>query len=124
MVKTMNPDQISGFWNDEGWMNACSAVSCYNLVFVSAGSELTSLPGPNFPSSYSQKVGVSSPSRLVYVGVCLPRVLSFLTLVSSPTGTCVNNTSVLMFKKGSFEVRGTIHPVAIKVRVFGKLPCS
>lgn len=32
-----------------------------------------------------------------------------------PTGTCVNNTSVMMFKKGSFEIGGTIYPVAIKV---------
>jgi hypothetical protein len=31
-------------------------------------------------------------------------------------GTCINNTSVMMFKKGSFEVGGTIYPVAIKVR--------
>uniref|UniRef100_A0A8C6P0Q0 1-acylglycerol-3-phosphate O-acyltransferase 9, like n=1 Tax=Nothobranchius furzeri TaxID=105023 RepID=A0A8C6P0Q0_NOTFU len=29
-------------------------------------------------------------------------------------GTCVNNTSVMMFKKGSFEIGTTIHPVAIK----------
>uniref|UniRef100_A0A8C6P1C4 1-acylglycerol-3-phosphate O-acyltransferase 9, like n=1 Tax=Nothobranchius furzeri TaxID=105023 RepID=A0A8C6P1C4_NOTFU len=28
--------------------------------------------------------------------------------------TCVNNTSVMMFKKGSFEIGTTIHPVAIK----------
>uniref|UniRef100_A0A8C7K833 1-acylglycerol-3-phosphate O-acyltransferase 9, like n=1 Tax=Oncorhynchus kisutch TaxID=8019 RepID=A0A8C7K833_ONCKI len=33
-------------------------------------------------------------------------------LVSS--GTCINNTSVMMFKKGSFEIGGTIYPVAIK----------
>jgi len=32
-----------------------------------------------------------------------------------PEGTCINNTSVMMFKKGSFEVGGTIYPVAIKV---------
>uniref|UniRef100_A0A8C8E2K9 Glycerol-3-phosphate acyltransferase 3 n=1 Tax=Oryzias sinensis TaxID=183150 RepID=A0A8C8E2K9_9TELE len=37
-----------------------------------------------------------------------------LPILIFPEGTCVNNTSVLMFKKGSFEVRGTIHPVAIK----------
>uniref|UniRef100_A0A672ZK82 Glycerol-3-phosphate acyltransferase 3-like n=1 Tax=Sphaeramia orbicularis TaxID=375764 RepID=A0A672ZK82_9TELE len=30
------------------------------------------------------------------------------------TGTCVNNTSVMMFKKGSFEIGATIYPVAIK----------
>ncbi|XP_054846371.1 glycerol-3-phosphate acyltransferase 3-like [Eublepharis macularius] len=31
-----------------------------------------------------------------------------------PEGTCVNNTSVMMFKKGTFEVETTIYPVAIK----------
>ncbi|CAB3222426.1 unnamed protein product [Arctia plantaginis] len=31
-----------------------------------------------------------------------------------PEGTCINNTSVMQFKKGSFEVGGTIFPVAIK----------
>jgi len=31
-----------------------------------------------------------------------------------PEGTCINNTSIMMFKKGSFEVGGTIYPAAIK----------
>ncbi|XP_072941192.1 glycerol-3-phosphate acyltransferase 4 isoform X2 [Epargyreus clarus] len=31
-----------------------------------------------------------------------------------PEGTCINNTSVVQFKKGSFEMGGTIYPVAIK----------
>ncbi|XP_053694669.1 glycerol-3-phosphate acyltransferase 3 [Sabethes cyaneus] len=31
-----------------------------------------------------------------------------------PEGTCINNTSVMQFKKGSFEVGGMIYPVAIK----------
>ncbi|XP_030035621.1 glycerol-3-phosphate acyltransferase 3 isoform X2 [Manduca sexta] len=31
-----------------------------------------------------------------------------------PEGTCINNTSVMQFKKGSFEVGGIIYPVAIK----------
>lgn len=31
------------------------------------------------------------------------------------TGTCINNTSVMMFRKGSFEIGGAVHPVAIKV---------
>ncbi|XP_052131471.1 glycerol-3-phosphate acyltransferase 3 isoform X1 [Frankliniella occidentalis] len=31
-----------------------------------------------------------------------------------PEGTCINNTSVMQFKKGSFEVNGAIYPVAIK----------
>ncbi|XP_038844780.1 glycerol-3-phosphate acyltransferase 4-like [Salvelinus namaycush] len=31
-----------------------------------------------------------------------------------PEGTCINNTSVMMFKKGSFEIGCTFYPVAIK----------
>ncbi|XP_074546146.1 glycerol-3-phosphate acyltransferase 4 isoform X2 [Halichoeres trimaculatus] len=31
-----------------------------------------------------------------------------------PEGTCINNTSVMMFKKGSFEISCTVYPVAIK----------
>ena len=38
-----------------------------------------------------------------------------LPLLIFPEGTCINNTSVMMFKKGSFEIReATIYPVAIK----------
>ncbi|NXP61095.1 GPAT3 acyltransferase, partial [Chloropsis cyanopogon] len=37
-----------------------------------------------------------------------------LPILIFPEGTCVNNTLVMMFKKGSFEVGGTIYPVAIK----------
>ncbi|KAM6965023.1 glycerol-3-phosphate acyltransferase 3-like [Aplochiton taeniatus] len=37
-----------------------------------------------------------------------------LPILIFPEGTCVNNTSVMMFKKGSFEIGGTIYPVAIK----------
>ena len=40
-----------------------------------------------------------------------------VSLNSFPTGTCINNTSVMMFKKGSFEVTKTIYPVAIKVYI-------
>jgi 1-acyl-sn-glycerol-3-phosphate acyltransferase len=36
-----------------------------------------------------------------------------------PEGTCINNTSVMQFKKGSFEVGSVIYPVAIKVSVVG-----
>ena len=42
-------------------------------------------------------------------------VVNWVTLYS--TGTCVNNTSVMMFKKGSFEIGCTVYPVAIKVRL-------
>lgn len=31
-----------------------------------------------------------------------------------PEGTCINNTSVMMFKKGCFEIDAPIYPVAIK----------
>lgn len=39
----------------------------------------------------------------------------YLTIFSPFAGTCINNTSVMMFKKGSFEIGGTIYPVTIKV---------
>ncbi|XP_070614172.1 glycerol-3-phosphate acyltransferase 3 isoform X2 [Erythrolamprus reginae] len=37
-----------------------------------------------------------------------------LPILIFPEGTCINNTSVMMFKKGSFEIGATIYPVAIK----------
>uniref|UniRef100_A0A8C4II28 Glycerol-3-phosphate acyltransferase 3 n=1 Tax=Dicentrarchus labrax TaxID=13489 RepID=A0A8C4II28_DICLA len=37
-----------------------------------------------------------------------------LPILIFPEGTCINNTSVMMFKKGSFEIGGTIYPVTIK----------
>lgn len=43
---------------------------------------------------------IESPNR--------PPILIF------PEGTCINNTSVMQFKKGSFEVGCTIYPVAIR----------
>jgi glycerol-3-phosphate O-acyltransferase 3/4 len=35
-------------------------------------------------------------------------------LLIFPEGTCINNTSVMMFKKGCFEIDTVIYPVAIK----------
>ena len=40
------------------------------------------------------------------------KLLKFLLIIP---GTCVNNTSVMMFKKGGFEVSPVVYPVAIKV---------
>ncbi|XP_042329037.1 glycerol-3-phosphate acyltransferase 4 [Sceloporus undulatus] len=37
-----------------------------------------------------------------------------LPILIFPEGTCINNTSVMMFKKGSFEIGATVYPVAIK----------
>ena len=37
-----------------------------------------------------------------------------LPILIFPEGTCINNTSIMQFKKGSFEVGGAIFPVAIK----------
>lgn len=37
-----------------------------------------------------------------------------LPILIFPEGTCINNSAVMMFKKGSFEVNGTVYPVAIK----------
>ncbi|KRZ92565.1 Glycerol-3-phosphate acyltransferase 4 [Trichinella sp. T8] len=39
---------------------------------------------------------------------------SKLPILIFPEGTCINNTSVMMFRKGSFEVGDVIYPVAIK----------
>lgn len=38
-----------------------------------------------------------------------------LPILIFPEGTCINNSAVMMFKKGSFEVGGRVYPVAIKV---------
>ncbi|KAJ1363066.1 hypothetical protein KIN20_022830 [Parelaphostrongylus tenuis] len=37
-----------------------------------------------------------------------------LPILIFPEGTCINNTSVMMFKKGSFEVATKIYPIAMK----------
>ena len=37
-----------------------------------------------------------------------------LPILIFPEGTCVNNTSVMQFKKGSMEVGGVIYLAAIK----------
>jgi glycerol-3-phosphate O-acyltransferase 3/4 len=37
-----------------------------------------------------------------------------LPILIFPEGTCVNNTSVMQFKKGSFEISPVIYPVAMK----------
>ncbi|TMS37259.1 hypothetical protein L596_004232 [Steinernema carpocapsae] len=39
---------------------------------------------------------------------------SKLPIIIFPEGVCINNTSVMMFKKGSFEIGRTIYPIAMK----------
>lgn len=56
-----------------------------------------------FCSDFRLKQHVNDPNN--------PPILIF------PEGTCINNTSVMQFKKGSFEVNGVIYPVAIKVLI-------
>ncbi|KAI6239122.1 Phospholipid/glycerol acyltransferase domain-containing protein [Aphelenchoides fujianensis] len=36
-----------------------------------------------------------------------------LPVLIFPEGTCINNTAVLQFKKGSFEVSDVVHPIAL-----------
>uniref|UniRef100_A0A8C2S4M4 Phospholipid/glycerol acyltransferase domain-containing protein n=1 Tax=Capra hircus TaxID=9925 RepID=A0A8C2S4M4_CAPHI len=45
---------------------------------------------------------------------------SKLPILIFPEGTCINNTSVMMFKKGSFEIGATVYPVAIKLVQLGR----
>ena len=43
-----------------------------------------------------------------------------LPILIFPEGTCINNSAVMMFKKGSFEVADIVHPVAFKYdSIFG-----
>ncbi|KAF7490283.1 Glycerol-3-phosphate acyltransferase 4 [Sarcoptes scabiei] len=37
-----------------------------------------------------------------------------LPILIFPEGTCINNSAVMMFKKGSFEIASIVYPVAIK----------
>ncbi|KAH9527296.1 transferase [Dermatophagoides farinae] len=37
-----------------------------------------------------------------------------LPILIFPEGTCINNSAVMMFKKGSFEIANIVYPVAIK----------
>uniref|UniRef100_A0AAF5I3P2 Phospholipid/glycerol acyltransferase domain-containing protein n=1 Tax=Strongyloides stercoralis TaxID=6248 RepID=A0AAF5I3P2_STRER len=37
-----------------------------------------------------------------------------LPILIFPEGTCINNTSVMQFKKGSFEIASVIYPIAMK----------
>lgn len=46
-----------------------------------------------------------------------------LPILIFPEGTCINNTSVMQFKKGTFEVGGIIYPVAIKVSLCELCAC-
>lgn len=40
-----------------------------------------------------------------------------LPILIFPEGTCINNSAVMMFKKGSFEIASIVYPVAIKVLI-------
>lgn len=40
--------------------------------------------------------------------------LKNLPILIFPEGTCINNSAVMMFKKGSFEIASIVYPVAIK----------
>lgn len=63
---------------------------------------------------------------MIYVGNCFPPTgvsrrlrehaenKDKLPILIFPEGTCINNSAVMMFKKGSFEIDATIYPVAIK----------
>ena len=43
-----------------------------------------------------------------------------LPVLIFPEGTCINNSAVMMFKKGSFEAADVVYPVAIKYNpIFG-----
>ena len=79
------------------------------ITLVSLLNALKSL----YKSLHKYKEITSSISKAVF---------SFST-VNFTLGTCINNTSVMMFKKGSFEISGDIYPVAIKASVLRASHC-
>lgn len=97
-----------------------------NCIFMLAGSAIMLQTKPSSLFSFSQKVRINQ----VPLNYCL-LLFFFLSFISFQlkcinffrinvlfffsSGTCINNTSVMMFKKGSFEVGCTVYPVAIKV---------
>lgn len=78
------------------------AITQHNYVFLSCSFHiLQDIVVNAYYVSCRLKKHVSDPTN--------PPILIF------PEGTCINNTSVMQFKKGSFEVGSVIYPVAIKV---------
>uniref|UniRef100_A0A2K6F4B0 Glycerol-3-phosphate acyltransferase 3 n=1 Tax=Propithecus coquereli TaxID=379532 RepID=A0A2K6F4B0_PROCO len=61
-----------------------------------------------------QKGGICVANHTSPIDVLILTTDGCYAMVGQVHGTCINNTSVMMFKKGSFEIGGTIHPVAIK----------
>lgn len=83
----------------------------------------------NCPFSFSQKVSFDNDlvemgrfhNYIIVIYFCyyyyFYSPISLNLFYSKSPGTCINNTSVMMFKKGSFEIGATVYPVAIKVRL-------
>uniref|UniRef100_A0A2K6NX86 Phospholipid/glycerol acyltransferase domain-containing protein n=1 Tax=Rhinopithecus roxellana TaxID=61622 RepID=A0A2K6NX86_RHIRO len=61
-----------------------------------------------------QKGGICVANHTSLIDILLLTTDGCYAMVGQVLGTCINNTLVMMFKKGSFEIGGTIHPVAIK----------
>lgn len=116
MRETLPNQSESKYWHESHDAATCSSWllllsdSWTPPILLSAGWGLTSQPGPNFPSWYFLKVKVSWDWDAVVASWG-----GYITIFSPFAGTCINNTSVMMFKKGSFEIGGTIYPVTIKV---------
>lgn len=79
---------------------------------------------PNCPFSFSQKVSFIEDLIELLFHSYIVDIYKYAYFTShksnfflSKSGTCINNTSVMMFKKGSFEIGATVYPVAIKVRL-------
>jgi len=59
----------------------------------------------------------TKPPILIFPGGLFEIVIVTSVEFSSfhlPEGTCINNTSVMQFKKGAFEIGQTVHPIAVK----------
>lgn len=98
----LSPYMVRTFWNQRQ-RSSCEKVQLFIYIFFII-FYITKCITPLLIYYYvlcRLKKHVSDPKN--------PPILIF------PEGTCINNTSVMQFKKGSFEVDTIIYPVAIKV---------
>uniref|UniRef100_A0A0V0J5A8 Phospholipid/glycerol acyltransferase domain-containing protein n=2 Tax=Schistocephalus solidus TaxID=70667 RepID=A0A0V0J5A8_SCHSO len=79
--------------------------------FFGLVEEILSSAVPTIWFDRSETFDRSAVARRLREHVAMPGAPPILIF---PEGTCINNTSVMKFKKGCFEVGAVIHPVAIR----------
>uniref|UniRef100_A0A6M2E0A5 Putative phosphate acyltransferase n=1 Tax=Xenopsylla cheopis TaxID=163159 RepID=A0A6M2E0A5_XENCH len=94
-----------------------STESCFSLIgqkhggFFGMIQQSLASASPHIWFERAEQKDRNAVSSRLKAHVANPKNPSILIF---PEGTCINNTSVMQFKKGTFEVDGTIYPVAMK----------